>query len=345
MNGCDSRLFPFSQASHRLQWPTQSARRNLSCPQKNPTSPARFPPSTLSSTFRASSPPTIRCARTRRFPPSGSPLARRAIAAAPSPAPSTTTTSPPSRRPSPIIAGRRHYRPALPGQGHARALRACLRHGAGGARRQWTSTSWSTISSPTRLHPTLSHAILTYNAKLNGGKTPSQAGSCARRERWLQAMGRWHRDYALAQSARRRRLQVQPAQRWPGRHHRHQVDQDRANELIGGRLTEVKRIPFARAQRLDDPSPRLHHRLRQRPGQRHRLRPAGRNHAEAGRRPAGRRGRPLLAAHRGEVLLDLQVLNPYVDPTFRFMTLDWDGTHSHGLFVSIRHGEHDREQR
>ena len=41
--------------------------------------------------------------------------------------------------------------------------------------------------------------------------------------------------------------------------------------------------------------------------------------------------------------LALEILNPYVDPTFRFMTLDWDGKHSHGLFLALRHGVDDRE--
>ena len=43
------------------------------------------------------------------------------------------------------------------------------------------------------------------------------------------------------------------------------------------------------------------------------------------RRPAGRGGRRLLAAHRRALGLDLTVVNPRVDPAFGFMTLDWDG--------------------
>ena len=54
--------------------------------------------------------------------------------------------------------------------------------------------------------PVISHAILVYNR----GRSDRPR--------------RRHRHHALAQSAGGRRLQVQPAQRRPGRHRRHQVD-------------------------------------------------------------------------------------------------------------------------
>ena len=54
--------------------------------------------------------------------------------------------------------------------------------------------------------PVISHAILRYNQR-----PPIRAG------------GR-HRHHALAQSARRRRLQIQPANRRPGGHRRHRLD-------------------------------------------------------------------------------------------------------------------------
>ncbi len=44
-----------------------------------------------------------------------------------------------------------------------------------------------------------------------------------------------------------------------------------------------------------------------------------------GRRSAGRRGRRLLAAHRGTLRAQPERRQQDVDPTFRFMTLDWDG--------------------
>ena len=54
--------------------------------------------------------------------------------------------------------------------------------------------------------PVISRAILVYN---RGRKRPP---------------GRRHRHHALAQPAGGRRLQVQPDQRRPGRHRRHQMD-------------------------------------------------------------------------------------------------------------------------
>ena len=57
--------------------------------------------------------------------------------------------------------------------------------------------------------PAVSHAILVYNR--------------GRRER----ARRRHRHHAVAQSARGRRLQVQPAERRPGRHRRHRLDRER----------------------------------------------------------------------------------------------------------------------
>ena len=47
--------------------------------------------------------------------------------------------------------------------------------------------------------------------------------------------------------------------------------------------------------------------------------------AQAGRRSAGRRGSALLGADRTVYGLDIEVVNPHVDPTFSFMTVDHDG--------------------
>ena len=43
--------------------------------------------------------------------------------------------------------------------------------------------------------------------------------------------------------------------------------------------------------------------------------------------------------------LDLTVVSEEVDPTFRFMTLDWDGRHSHGSVVRLRDAASDRPAR
>ena len=98
----------------------------------------------------------------------------------------------------------------------------------------------------------------------------------------------------------------------------------RANELITGGLSEVRRIPFARARLaasaydflgtyVDDLSSVLDI---------DRIRSAG---IRIGADPLGGAS----VAYWGEIAdrldLDLTVVNPLVDPTWRFMTLDWDG--------------------
>ena len=72
--------------------------------------------------------------------------------------------------------------------------------------------------------PAISHAILVYNRGRSSG------------------LGRRHRGHALAQSARQRRLQVQPAQRRPRRHRRHRLDP-------GPRQCPAARRPEGRAAR------------------------------------------------------------------------------------------------
>ena len=42
--------------------------------------------------------------------------------------------------------------------------------------------------------------------------------------------------------------------------------------------------------------------------------------------------------------LPLEIFNPYVDPTFRFMTLDWDSRIRMDCSSPLRDGEHDRQQ-
>ncbi|MEI2714105.1 MAG: phosphoglucomutase (alpha-D-glucose-1,6-bisphosphate-dependent) [Nocardioides sp.] len=98
----------------------------------------------------------------------------------------------------------------------------------------------------------------------------------------------------------------------------------RANELIKGGLEDVKRIPFTRAKQscqtydflgsyVDD----LPHVLNL-----DAIREAG---VRIGADPLGGAS----VGYWGEIAdrhhLDLTVINPLVDPTWRFMTLDWDG--------------------
>jgi phosphoglucomutase len=102
--------------------------------------------------------------------------------------------------------------------------------------------------------------------------------------------------------------------------------QDRANELLSSGLTAVRRIPYARAVAVETT------------GQfdflGNYVAALGKVVAMAAIRDAGVRvgADPLggaSVAYWGEIGerygLDLTVVNPEVDPTFRFMTLDWDG--------------------
>jgi phosphoglucomutase len=100
--------------------------------------------------------------------------------------------------------------------------------------------------------------------------------------------------------------------------------QERANELLAGGLREVRRIPIARAR----PKVGRHDFLGNYVGELPdvvdvgAIRSAG---VRIGADPLGGASVAYwseIASHYG---LDLTVVNPHVDPTFRFMTLDWDG--------------------
>ncbi|WP_031164974.1 phosphoglucomutase (alpha-D-glucose-1,6-bisphosphate-dependent) [Streptosporangium roseum] len=102
--------------------------------------------------------------------------------------------------------------------------------------------------------------------------------------------------------------------------------QDRANALIAGGLREVRRIPYARALAADTTG-------------RHdflgayvddlpsvldidAIREAG---VRIGADPLGGASVAYWGEIAGRHRLDLTVVNPLTDPTWRFMTLDWDG--------------------
>jgi phosphoglucomutase len=99
---------------------------------------------------------------------------------------------------------------------------------------------------------------------------------------------------------------------------------DRANELIRGGLADVKRIPFARARAaassydflgtyVDDLPHVVDLAAIKQAGVRVGADPLGGASVDYWGEIADRHG------------LDLTVVNPLVDPTWRFMTLDWDG--------------------
>jgi phosphoglucomutase len=98
----------------------------------------------------------------------------------------------------------------------------------------------------------------------------------------------------------------------------------RANELIAGGLAEVSRIPFGRARAQAQPYDFLGSYVDDLPSvvDLGRVREAG---VRIGADPLGGAS----VAYWGHIAerhgVDLQTVNPLVDPTWRFMTLDWDG--------------------
>ena len=102
-----------------------------------------------------------------------------------------------------VPAAQRRDGAALPRPGHPRPLRARVPHRPRGPRGATASRCASTRRTATRRRPSISHAILAWN---RGPRRPPR---------------RRHRHHALAQPARGRRLQVQPAPRRPRRHRRH----------------------------------------------------------------------------------------------------------------------------
>ncbi len=98
----------------------------------------------------------------------------------------------------------------------------------------------------------------------------------------------------------------------------------RANELILGGLSEVKRVPFPRARAAVSTYDFMGTYVDDLPNvlDIDRIREAG---VRIGADPLGGAS----VAYWGEIAdrhrLDLTVVNPLVDPTWRFMTLDWDG--------------------
>ena len=100
--------------------------------------------------------------------------------------------------------------------------------------------------------------------------------------------------------------------------------QDRANELLADGLKGVRRIPYARAAAADTTGKYDFLALRVGPARGGRSRGDQGAGVRIGADPLGGAS----VAYWGEspaLRPDLTVVNPHVDPTFRFMTLDWDG--------------------
>ena len=99
---------------------------------------------------------------------------------------------------------------------------------------------------------------------------------------------------------------------------------DRANALIRGELREVRRIPFARARAAAQPYDFLGTYVDDLPHvvDLDAVREGG---VRIGADPLGGASVDYWGAIAERHRLDLTVVNPLVDPTWRFMTLDWDG--------------------
>src|SRR6059058_1120969 len=99
---------------------------------------------------------------------------------------------------------------------------------------------------------------------------------------------------------------------------------DRANELLRDGLKGVRRVPFARARAAVRPHDFLGDYVDDLPQvlDIDAIRDAG---VRIGADPLGGASVDYWAAIAERHRLDLTVVNPLVDPTWRFMTLDWDG--------------------
>src|SRR3954453_17437952 len=98
----------------------------------------------------------------------------------------------------------------------------------------------------------------------------------------------------------------------------------RANELIAGGNREVRRKPFEQARQHAEAYDFVGHRVDALPAVLNlaAIRDAG---VRIGADPLGGASVDYWAAIADRHGLDLTVVNPVVDPTWRFMTLDWDG--------------------
>jgi phosphoglucomutase len=100
--------------------------------------------------------------------------------------------------------------------------------------------------------------------------------------------------------------------------------QDRANELLRGGLREVRRVRYAQARAAAGPHDFLGQYVDGLPAvvDLDAIRAAG---VRIGADPLGGASVAYWGEIAGRYGLDLTVVNPVVDATFRFMTLDWDG--------------------
>ena len=176
--------------------------------------------------------------------------------------------------------------------------------------------------------PAVSHAILTAQPRT------------AERPR------RRHRRHAVAQPAARRRLQVQPARRRPGRHRRHRLDRRTApTSCSQAGSSGVRRVPLARCTRrrrvrtttsatyVDDLPTVIDLDA---------IRDAG---VHIGADPLGGASVDYWAAIAERHRLDLTVVNPARRPDVAVHDPRLGRQDPHGLLVAVRDGVADRHRR
>jgi len=162
--------------------------------------------------------------------------------------------------------------------------------------------------------PALSHAILTYNAAAGNGKDggkPQSDGIVITPSHNTPEDGGFKYNPPNGGPA------DTTATKWI---------ENRANALIAGRLTEVKRLDYALALKAD--TTHRHDYLTAYVNDLANVidfAPLAGTTLKLAVDPLGGAGVYYWPRIAEKYLPKLQILNPYVDPTFRFMTLDWDG--------------------
>ena len=135
-----------------------------------------------------------------------------------------------------------------------------------------------------------------------------------------------------------RGLQVQPAERRPGRHGRDQGDRGDRQRAAAARRPD-------RHGRAADHALRLRRRLRRRPPERHRPRRDPPRGVRIGADPLGGASVAYFEAVAVTYGLNLQVVNTEVDPTFRFVPLDLRAAPGQGRGRDRRPGRGARRRR
>ena len=175
--------------------------------------------------------------------------------------------------------------------------------------------------------PGISHAILAFNARSFG------------------AARRRHRDHAFAQPAARRRLQIQPAARRPGRHRRHRLGAGPRQRALA-REQRRREAPELRSGQAREHHARARFCRRVRGGSRERGRHRGdsRDKAAPGRRSIGRREHRLLVAHRRTLRARHQCREPHGRSALFVHDRRPRRQDPHGLLEPLRDGQARRAE-